>query len=478
METLLRKPILVGGAGLYMTLLLWQSIGHSLAQAGELGMLGTLALGFLFWAVPKKSRSPLQLSVPVDTKAVEEAIKASETMLNLLATEAPEKDISVLQQELAQLKPNLDRQNLKIALTGGSKVGKTSLKNLLEASAISEHLSYFETEKLLSDLANTDTAALDSTLEADLVLFVTNGDITESEWQIIQKLNNAAERVLVVLNKQDQYIPEDKSQILQHIRERVSQIIKAEDVIAASCHSVVKVRKHQEDGTVQEWTEKPTTETDELTTRVGEIVTKEKQQLLLATTWREAMKLKIKAKNCLNEVRKQRALPVIEQYQWLAGGTAFANPMAALDLVAAAAINGQMIADLSQIYQQKLNLEQAQTTATTLGKLMVKLGLVELTTGAIGSALKTHAITYVAGGALQGISAAYLTRIAGLSIVEYLEEQEVSEVAKEGFNLNQLGEKIKLIFQQNSRTEFIQGFVKQAIGRINLKNNAPQAAKA
>jgi len=478
METLLRKPILVGGIGLYVTLMVWQSIGHSLAQVGELGMLGTLALGFLFWAVPKKSRSPLQLGVPVDTKAVEEAIKASETMLKVLATEAPEKDISIFQEELAQLKPSLDRQNLKIALTGGSKVGKTSLKDLLESNAIGEQISYWETEKLFSDLASTDTSALDSTLEADLVLFVTNGDITESEWQIIQKLNNAAERVLVVLNKQDQYIPDDRNQILQHIRERVSQIIKAEDVISASCHSVVKMRKHQEDGTVQEWTEKPTAEIDELKTRLREIVTEERQQLVLATTWREAMKLKIKAKNSLNEVRKQRALPVIEQYQWLAGGTAFANPVAALDLVAAAAINGQMIADLSQIYQQKLNLEQAQITATTLGKLMVKLGLVELTTQAIGTALKTHAITYVAGGALQGISAAYLTRIAGLSLVEYLEEQEVSDVTKEGFNLNQLGEKMKLIFQRNSRTEFIQGFVKQAIGRISLKNNVPQAAKA
>ena len=119
-----------------------------------------------------------------------------------------------------------------------------------------------------------------------------------------------------------------------------------------------------------------------------------------------------------------------------------------------------MLVDLSGVYQQKFSLEQGQTAASTLGKLMVQLGLVELSTQAIAGILKSNAFTYAAGGALQGISAAYLTRIAGLSLVAYFQEQEAILDTKEGFNLDRLTAKLKQVFQDNQRKAFLQGFVK------------------
>ncbi len=104
-----------------------------------------------------------------------------------------------------------------------------------------------------------------------------------------------------------------------------------------------------------------------------------------------------------------RATPVIEQYQWIAAAAAFANPVPALDILATAAINAQMVMDLGNVYQQKFSLEQAQTVAGAMGSLMLKLGLVELSTKAVSTVLKSNAITFVAGGVVQGVSAAYLT---------------------------------------------------------------------
>ena len=111
----------------------------------------------------------------------------------------------------------------------------------------------------------------------------------------------------------------------------------------------------------------------------------------------------------MNGLRRDRAVPVIEQYQWIAAAAAFANPVPALDLLATAAINAQLVMELGGIYQQKFSLEQAQAVAGTLGSLMLKLGLVELSTQTIGTILKSNAITFVAGGVVQGVSAAYLT---------------------------------------------------------------------
>lgn len=183
--------------------------------------------------------------------------------------------------------------------------------------------------------------------------------------------------------------------------------------------------------------------------------------------WREAQDIKQQGKEILNAIRRDRALPMMEKYQWIAAAAAFANPVSSLDLLATAAINAQMVVDLSGIYQQKFTLSQGQAVSGTIGKLMIKLGLVELSTHAISSLLKSNAITYVAGGATQAISAAYLTRVAGLSLIEYFQEQEINSHSDQSFNIEQLSTKIKQVFEQTRRTEILQGFVKQTLPKLS-----------
>ncbi len=125
-----------------------------------------------------------------------------------------------------------------------------------------------------------------------------------------------------------------------------------------------------------------------------------------------------------------------------------------------------MVMDLGNIYQQKFSLEQAQTVAGTMGSLMLKLGLVELSTKAISTVLKSNAVTFVAGGVVQGVSAAYLTRVAGLSLVEYFQQQEIAIDSGTGLNLENLRQTLQKVFQQNQQIGFLQGFVKQSMKRL------------
>ena len=149
-----------------------------------------------------------------------------------------------------------------------------------------------------------------------------------------------------------------------------------------------------------------------------------------------------------------------------AAAAAFANPVPALDLLATAAINAQLVVELGNIYQQKFSFQQAQTVAGNMGSLMLKLGLVELSTKAIATVLKSNVVTFVAGGALQGVSAAYLTRVAALSLIEYFQSQEVTINAEIGLNLDKLGQTLQKIFQQNQQVAFLQTFVQQGVSRI------------
>ena len=228
-----------------------------------------------------------------------------------------------------------------------------------------------------------------------------------------------------------------------------------------------KIRQYQGDGSYQEWTETKAAKIEELKARLEGILSQEKQQLTWGQVWREAEAIKQHSKLILNQIRRDRALPIIEKYQWMAAGAAFANPVSSLDLLATAAINGQMVADLSDLYQQKFTLAQGQTVSGTIAKLMVKLGLVELSTHAISSLLKSNAITYVAGGATQGVSAAYLTRVAGLSLVEYFQEQPLNADKNQTLDIDKLSSKIKSIFEQTRRSEILQTFVKQTVPKLS-----------
>ncbi|MFM6276790.1 MAG: DUF697 domain-containing protein, partial [Dolichospermum sp.] len=295
----------------------------------------------------------------------------------------------------------------------------------------------------------------------DVVLFLTNGDLTDSEFQVWEQLKTAKQPTLLVFNKQDQYQPSSRVTVLQSLKQRVGANI----VGTAACPVAVKVRKHQEDGSFREWIEQPTPDIQQLTQQL-ELIGQQREQLVCNTTHRQVLLLNNQAKNCLNVLRRDRSVPIIEQYQWIAAAANFANPVPGLDLLATAAINAQMVIDLGNIYQQKISWEKGQEIAKTMGSLMLKLGLVELSTKAVTGILKTNVATFVAGGMVEGVSAAYLTRVAGLSLIEYFQEQEIALESGNALNLEKLRQVLPTVFQQNQKMAILEAFVKQGVKRL------------
>lgn len=474
MAVKLRRPILVGGVGLSFALWFWQSLHHSIVQWSEFGVLGAVAVGGGFWFWQQKTSKTIKLpsqSPLVNREMVEKAIAQTETLISQLETEANNTEaITTLRQQLTQATAQLERKELNLAITGGKNVGKTSLLPILSdcLPKTPPQINLKETAALFVTNTEPETALKDINLSSDLVLFVTAGDLTQTEFQALQQLRATNQRILLILNKQDQFLPTERATILQQLRTRMTWQLGTEDVVGIAANPApIKVRKHQTDNSVHEWIETQQPDVTALSSRLTQILATEGQQLVWATVLRTTVALQGEVKTRLNNVRRDRALPIIEQYQWIAAAAAFANPVPALDLLATAAISGQLVVELGEIYQQKFSMPQAQTTAKTLGSLMLKLGLVELSTQTIGGILKSNAFTYVAGGAVQAVSAAYLTRLAGLSLIEYLEEQDYNDTATDNlFNLERLGQKLQLVFQQNQRTAFLQGFVKATVARI------------
>jgi uncharacterized protein (DUF697 family) len=475
-----RRPILIGGLGLTAGAWLLHGVDPSIMHFGSTAVWSAIAIGSGIWWLKSQMPKPLNLEPLrpqiIDRALVDNAFAAVEARIAQLTQElgqSPDAEATVqsLQQQLAALKAQLGRKEIQLAILGSRAVGKTTLLQALNLNASSSDAETAKVALAESTLRQEELLSTDVT-DADLVLFVVAGDLTDSEFQTVQQLIQSHHRVLLVFNKQDQYLPADRPVILQQLRQRLQDLISADDLVAITAQPApVKVRQHQADGTIQERIEQPQPDVAALQNRLSEVLTSQTESLILATTYRQAQALTTAVQNQLNQVRRLRALPVIEQYQWIAAAAAFANPVPSLDLLATASINAQMIVDLGALYQQPFSLEQAKTITGSLASQMVKLGLVEMASQAITPLLKSHALTYVAGGTLQGISAAYLTRLAGLSLVEYFEEQSQATETASTFQLDRLVQKLKDVFQDNQRTAFLQNLVKQGISRL-----APQAA--
>jgi GTPase SAR1 family protein len=404
--------------------------------------------------------------IVVNRADVDKAIAQTQVIINQLAQEAVNHPhLAILRENLAKLPLELDRKEINLAVTGGKSVGKSTVIEVLKTAPTIQGMSlnFAETAPLFSVAGeNSDVVILSEMQKSDFVLFLTNGDLTDSEFQVLQQLKAAKQPSLLVFNKQDQYQPDERATVFQSLKQRIGA-----NVVATAASPVpVKVRKHEEDGSFQEWMEQPTPDIQQLTQQLAAVVGQQGEQLVCNTTNRKVLLLKAEAKNCLNGVRRDQATPFIEQYQWIAAAAAFANPVPALDILATAAITAQMVIDLGNIYQQKISWEQAQQVAGTMGSLMLKLGLVELSTRAVTGILKTNVATFVAGGMVEGVSAAYLTRVAGLSLVAYFEQQEIALESGSALNLDKLRQVLQTVFQQNQKMAVLEAFVKQGVKRL------------
>jgi uncharacterized protein (DUF697 family) len=113
---------------------------------------------------------------------------------------------------------------------------------------------------------------------------------------------------------------------------------------------------------------------------------------------------------------------------WGAGGAAAISPFPLVDLAAGCAISSKMVVDLARIYQQDIDLEAAVSLLREMGKNLIAVAGVSVVTPAVtavvASLLKTvPGAGTIAGGLLQGIVQALVTRWIGAVFIAYFREE-------------------------------------------------------
>lgn len=424
----------------------------------------------------RRQRLSRQPQIPVvKTEAAEETLRAVRQQVEQIQDEVARQALLGRSREI---EVNLSRGELQVVVFGTGSAGKTSLVNALLGRMIgrvdapmgttevgetySLQLKGLNREILITDtpgileagVAGTQREQLARQLatEADLLLFVVDNDLRRSEYDPLRTLAEIGKRSLIVLNKTDLYPEADKETILARLRERVRGFIATQDVVAIQAFPQAVVLANGENF-------QPEPDIMPLLRRMAAVLRAEGEDLVADNILLQSQRLGEEARKLIDSQRRRQAEKVVERFQWIGAGVVAVTPLPVVDLLATAAVNAQMVVEIGKIYGCEMNLERGRELALSLAKTLASLGIVRGAIQLLSTALQLNVATFVIGRAIQGVTAAYLTRIAGKSFIEYFRHDQ-------DWGDGGITEVVQRQFQLNRRDEFVRAFVQEAIARV------------
>ncbi|MEG4024202.1 GTP-binding protein [Microcoleus sp. S13C4] len=445
-------------------------------------LLGTLifALFYYFRLLQRpqkvKGKRPITPKVPVvKSEAASENLKAIRQQVDRIQDEVARQALLLRAREI---EASMARGSVRVVVFGTGSAGKTSAVNALvgrmagqvgapmgttevgetytlKLKGIDRELAITDTPGILeAGVAGTyrEELARQLAARADLILFVLDGDLRKSEYEPLRTLAEIGKRSIVVFNKVDLYPDNDRDEILDQLRQRVKGFVSAMDVVAISANPQKVVL---EDGTIFQ----PDPDIMPLIRRVAAILRAEGEDLIADNILLQSQHLGDQARKLIDAQRRRQADKAVERFQWIGAGVIAVTPLPVVDLLATAAVNAQMVVEIAKIYGCELNIDRAKELALSLAKTLASLGIVEGVIQVVSRALQLSVAGFVLGKAIQAVSAAYLTRIAGKSFIEYFRHDQ-------DWGDGGITEVVQRQFQLNRKDEFVKAFVKDAIARV------------
>ena len=106
--------------------------------------------------------------------------------------------------------------------------------------------------------------------------------------------------------------------------------------------------------------------------------------------------------------------------QWIVAAGVMASPVPSVDLLAMAVANGLMLKEMGDIWGTSLTGDALQAAAGQLARAALTQGVVEWSSQALLGLAKLDAGSWLAAGVMQALSAAYLTRVVGRAMADWL----------------------------------------------------------
>jgi len=348
-------------------------------------------------------------------------------------------------QQVQELIDKLENSQIHIIAFGKVSSGKSSLLNALigkkqfstsplhgetKTRQSSNWNQYNDQHMILIDTPGTDEVAGDTRKQmahdaakiADIILFVLDGDLTQSQLNELKLITNPNTQVIVVLNKADLYTDEELEQLTLSLKTKTKNLIDPKNIITASAAPLPQTLiKEDEFGKQSQEKIEVKIDISQVQQRVWDILEYDGKTLTALNASLFAGDISDKIAKKITKLKANAAEKVVTTYSIAKGiGVAF-NPIPVADLLIAAGLDVAMIRKLSQVYGLPLvGKEATKLTLTIMAQLVALMGAV-WGINLLSSALKTVSVglsTTLTAGA-QGALAYYATYLVGKIAEQY-----------------------------------------------------------
>ena len=291
--------------------------------------------------------------------------------------------------------------------------------------------------------------------KSDLIIFVIDQDINKYELFLLKKFSEIGKSLIIALNKCDLRSANQNEAILQNIDNLVSKFCNNYEIIKtiAAPQSIPNIGGKPKSKKIS---------VDNLFSAIINILEKNGEDLLADNILFQCNKLGLISKKLINEQRKSSAKRLINKYAWITCGVVLITPIPTVEFIAASTINIQMIIEISKIYGVKLSNNKATELTKSLVSVLATLGVVKGGMNIISNILSTNFTTTFISKSIQSITAAWIIRIVGLSIIKYFEQNQ-------NWGDGGIQEVVENLYEINKREELMKNFINEAIQKI--KNN-------
>ncbi len=258
---------------------------------------------------------------------------------------------------------------------------------------------------------------------SDLVIFVLDGDITDSENRALRMVVTQGRPVIVALNKSDLYTASEQEALLAAIRRKTEGMVQANDVIAVAAQPRPQTVIERVEGGREITSERQRDPVIEpLRVRLWDIFESEGKTLAALNASLFAADLSDQVGRRMLNARREIGDKLVRTYCVAKGVAVAVNPLPVADLFAAAFIDVGMVVHLSKVYDLPLSRREAGSLVRVIIAEAAALMGTVWAMHFVSSALKvaTGGLSTLVTAGAQGAIAYYSTYVVGKVAAEYL----------------------------------------------------------
>lgn len=279
----------------------------------------------------------------------------------------------------------------------------------------------------LNEVGGAERALLatDAAEQADLILFVTDSDLNETEYSALVALARSHKPIVLTLNKVDLFSREQRARLMEVLRdERMAGLLDAENVVttAADPREIEYVVESADGRSRSEW-KKPPPDVAALKARILEVLEGDGLALLALNAAMYAADKSDRVAAVRVEVRDRMANRTIWSYATIKAVAVALNAVPGADIAAGAAVDATMVATLAHIYGLNMSWNEARKLVLAIAQAAGWVLAGELTTHLLSWAVKTSTagLGVVFTLVPQGAAAGYSSYIVGQAAKYYFE---------------------------------------------------------